>query len=302
MIFFLLPIFILFIGIEMYFRHYKNAFAIKAGYLAKHKSDIEVLILGSSHHQNGLNPAFFSHKTCNLAYASQDIKIDSAMFFSNARDMKNLKAVVFELDYHRPDIENGADYFRYPWYDMYYGFEVAPVKFINKLSLYSSNPVFFNNNLMSIFKGEYKPQEINAFGYVEKNNLSKFRDMKHDSVAIFASAGERLKGKDKDMSDAIFARNRSRIISMIDYCRQHHLRIYFFSSPLYLTYRNNMVEAKKLRFDRLTAELKNDYHVPYYDFHDDKRFTLKDFADDDHLNPEGAKIYSKIIDSIIHLN
>jgi len=87
--FFILPIFILLIGVELYFRNAPNAFIVKSNYLKENIGQIEVLILGSSHHQNGLNPKYFSKNTCNLANGSQDIKMDSALFFSNVKRMKS---------------------------------------------------------------------------------------------------------------------------------------------------------------------------------------------------------------------
>jgi hypothetical protein len=297
---FMLPLLVLFIGVELYFRHYKNAFAVKASFLNKNKSDIEVLILGSSHHQNALNPRFFSEKAANLAYGSQDIRIDSALFFNNVKELKNLKKVVFELDYHRLDIENSTDYFRHPWYYIYYGIDTAPIKFVNRISLYTSNPVFFNKNLMNVFKRSYKPQGINEFGYVEVNNLAIFRDMGYDSVRIGAEAKSRLHNKDHEISDKNFALNRKRLASITEYCKQHSIQVYFLSTPLYSTYRENMSAAKKARFDAFVTEFTRQYGVPFYDYSKNPRFTLKDFADDDHLNPRGAEKYSRIIDSIIH--
>ncbi len=49
----------------------------------------------------------------------------------------------------------------------------------------------------------------------------------------------------------------------------------------------------------LINELKLKHNIIYYDFQDDKRFSIKDYRNDDHLNVNGAKKYSIIINEII---
>ena len=98
LLFFIFPLMVLIIGMEIYFRNAPNAFITKADYFKANKDKIEVLILGSSHNQNGLNSKFFTKKTANLSYGSQDIQIDSALFFSNVKQMKNLKKVIFDFN------------------------------------------------------------------------------------------------------------------------------------------------------------------------------------------------------------
>ena len=130
---FIIPILLILIGFELYFRNSQNSFITIANYFKKNKETIEVLILGPSHNQCALNPKFFKLKTVNLSYGSQDIQLDSALFFHNVKQMKNLKKVIFELDYHSLDTQRDKDYFRYSWYSMYYDIEIYPINYSNKL-------------------------------------------------------------------------------------------------------------------------------------------------------------------------
>lgn len=298
--FFILPILVLIIGIELYFRNEPNAFIEKASYLKQNKDKIEVLILGSSHHQNGLNPIYFSKKTCNLANGSQDIKMDSALFFSNVKQMKHLKAVVFEMDYHRMDIENISDFYRQPWYYIYYGIDYTSINWFKKISLYASNPSFFNDNLIQRFKKSYKPQVINEYGFVDKNFDSEFANMKYDSVTIWNSSNTRLKSRHKEISDVNFKANASRIESMIAYCKKNDIELYFLTSPLYATYLQHENQIKKQKVVTFINYLKNKYTIDYYNFESKLPFVLKDFKDDDHLTPTAAEKYSLLINDIIN--
>ncbi len=297
---FLLPVIVIFTAIEIYIRNTENSFITKARYFQKNKEQIEVLVLGSSHNQNGVNPEFFRSKTANLSYGSQDIQIDSALFFSNVKQMKNLKKVIFEMDYHRMDIQNEPTFYRFPWYYLYYGVEVQPVKFVNKISLYASNTDFFNNIILDQLKSNYKPQVINQYGFVEANYANDFLDLNYDEAKIEATAKERLQSRHKEVSVSNFNRNKSRIQSMIAYCKVHKIELYFFSSPLYKTYIENKILTKDQKVKKYIQELVNQENIKYFDFENDSRFGLKDFSNDDHLNAKGAEKYSKLIDSIIH--
>src|SRR5215207_1738069 len=111
-LFFLFPILAFLIGLEIYVRTDANSFKTIATYFENNKSEVEVLVLGSSHNQNGINPKYFTKKTANISYGAQDIKIDSALVFDNIKEMKNLKTIIFEMDYHRMDIENEPNFYR----------------------------------------------------------------------------------------------------------------------------------------------------------------------------------------------
>lgn len=50
----------------------------------------------------------------------------------------------------------------------------------------------------------------------------------------------------------------------------------------------------------LISNLIHKFGIQYYDFSNSKRFNLKDFKNDNHLNPNGAKKFTIIIDSIVN--
>lgn len=300
---FLSPVAVLLLGIEWYVRSEPSSFKTISGYFRENKTDIEVLVLGSSHNQNGINPRYMGKKTANIAYGGQDIRMDSALVFTNVKAMKNLKAIVFELDYHRMDTENAPNYYRNPWYYIYYGVAVYPMSNLNKVSLYYSNTDFFNANFRARLGKDYKKPVINKFGYVEANyGSSVFRDNQYDSVKICSTARQRLQDRHKEISDEVFARNKKCIEGLIALCKRQNIQLYFFSTPLYSSYHLAKIREKTTRFENYIKELKTKHHIIYYDFQQDKRFHVTDFRDDDHLSPEGAKKYSLIIDRIIRQN
>jgi hypothetical protein len=297
---FLIPILIVYGSIEYYIRNSPNSFITKAKYFKQNEAKIEVLILGTSHSQNGINPKYFKENACNLAYGSQDIQLDSALFFSNVKKMKSLKKVLFELDYHRMDIENEKDFYRFPWYYIYYGIEMHLLNPIQKISLYASNTSFFNNMIKNDINGTTKPQVINKFGFVEANYNNEFERVNYDSIKIYNSAKNNLENRHKEISNENFERNNKRIISMIKYCQLNNIEFYIVSSPLHQTYIENEIPKKAQKVYLYINKLTKKYHLNYLNFERDIRFHLKDFSNEDHLNANGAEKYSKLLDAKIN--
>lgn len=300
-ILFVFPILLILIGVEYYIRKSPNTFITIAQHFEHNKQTTEVLILGSSHNQCALNPKFFKLKTVNLSYGSQDIQLDSALFFHNVKQMKHLKKVILELDYHSLDTQREKDYFRYSWYSLYYDIELQPLSYFSKFSIYLSNPKLFQKIISERCRRNYMTPSINEFGFVEGNFSDEFSEMKYDSVKIEKSAKKRLEFRHTEMSDINFKKNAQRIIAIIKYCKQHNIELYFFSAPVYKTYIDNQVSLKKRRVNKFIQNTIITYKTKYFDFEKSHQFDLKDFSNDDHLNVNGAEKYSKIVDSIINL-
>ena len=293
--FFIFPIALFFAGVEIYFRSQDHPFKLKSNFQIENVLTIENLFLGTSHTQNAINPEFFKNKTSNLGFASQDIKLDLALFEKYGPKMKRLKNVIIELDYHRLDEENSANYFRIPWYYMYHDIEVYPVSFLNKISLYSSNNQFFNTNLMNSLKPNYQEKEVNKYGFVLKNFNDEFAPMKYDSVEIYKSAAIRLKDRHKNISLQARENNKKRINRMIEYCQQNDINVYILTVPLCQTYRDLKIAEKDAYRKKYIDSLVNHAKVKLLDYESSSKFSLQHFSNDDHLNPSGAEKLCKLI-------
>ena len=71
-----LPILVVAILMEILLRNTPNDYLFKKQYLDKHSSEIETLILGSSHSFYGFNPEYFSSNTFNASHISQSLNYD----------------------------------------------------------------------------------------------------------------------------------------------------------------------------------------------------------------------------------
>ncbi|MEO5943127.1 MAG: hypothetical protein ABIP30_04345 [Ferruginibacter sp.] len=291
---------LLIVAIEIYVTYYPSTFNKKSNYLKNNLSEIQTVILGSSHNQNSLNPEYLQPYTANLANSGQDVQIDSALFFNYIAKLKSIKKVIIEVDYFTLEEKNDSSYFRIPWYYRFYNIELYPVSLLNKISLYSSSPAFFNKVMID----EINPWKIkykhNQNGFITNDFPGIMEDLKYDSLQLAITAAERLKDKHTKTSYENFVFNRSKLNSIINYCLSRKIKVVLISNPMYTTYLNNEIAEKKVRKKIYTDSLLEIPGILYFDYEKSNRFNVHDFKNDDHLNSNGAKKFSLIIDSLIN--
>lgn len=97
-LFYLLPIALLSIGLEVYVEHIPNSYTYKRQYMEQHATTIQTLILGSSYAYDGIDasvlPAAF-----NLANSSQCFEDDYHLLSKYLPQMDSLQTVVLPLSY-----------------------------------------------------------------------------------------------------------------------------------------------------------------------------------------------------------
>lgn len=296
---FIFPFILLLAAIECYVLFYPSTFNRKANYLKNNISHIQTLILGSSHNQNALNPAFFQSPAINLANAGQDVQLDAALFFTYISQLKSLKQVILEMDYHTMEEKIDSLYFRIPWYCRFYNIELYKVSILNKISVYSSSPSFFNKVLLDEINTKKVRYRLNKYGFILNDFPGVMEALKYDSLELAKTAPERLKDKHTNQSTEIFNYNRIKMDSIIQYCLVHKIKVILVSTPMYVTYINNEISEKNRRRKNYTDSLIKLPYVSYYDFENNKNFTVYDFKNDDHLNSKGANKFSLFMDSIL---
>ena len=121
-IFFLLPILVLAVIMEVALRAIPNDYKQKRSYMDSHLDEIEVLVLGSSHSLYGINPKYFSQKTYNMAYVSQSLDLDYKILEKYGNEFKNLNVIIVDISYFSlySTLETGPEPWRAKNYNIYY--------------------------------------------------------------------------------------------------------------------------------------------------------------------------------------
>lgn len=294
---FLLSIILIFIAVEMFLRIYPNTFNSKAKYFRQNKEVIEVLFLGSSHTQDGINPRYIEFKSSNLGYGGQDFEIDSALITHYIQEMPKLKKVVWEIDFISLYKKREEDYFRYPWYKIYYGIDFGKNTFINSISLYSTSPDFFNQYLRGIL---FEKNQVNKYGYNEAEDKGKFSRMNYDEISILK---ESLNKKNKIEENVINQNNIRRNLRLYEsvkkLCIKKNVELVIINYPMYKTYIDQIEDTPMYNYWKSFLKKETELGIEIWDFEKNKNFQVTDFSNDSHLNKNGAKKLSNIINSYL---
>ncbi len=293
---FSIPVLFFLVSVELYCRT-QTTFAIKKNYVEKNLKTIETLILGSSHSQNGINPEFLKAKSCNLAFGGQPIAIDYFLLEKYMDQMKNLKTILLEVSPHRfynelnPNDWNGHIYSNL--YDIDYKVEPYSVK---NYSLVLADVNYFSTIFVDNLNPKIPKPKLNKFGFMTNDFHDRFSKLKNDSLQIENS----FKMNNKFNNKINLKTNTVFLTKIIEKCQKNSVKIILVGTPLYKTYNGNIPSNTKMQHQELLSTLSNKFDIQYYDFSNSKRFHLKDFKNDNHLNPYGAKKFTVIIDSLLN--
>lgn len=292
---FALPFLVLFLLNEYYCRN-MTTFAVKKDYLEKNCNAIEVLILGSSHSQNGINPEFLNKKSCNLAFGSQAISMDYFLLDKYIDKMPKLKIVLMEVSpfrfYGDHDITKFNGYIYSNIYKINYKQSSLSLK---NYSLVLSNYKYFT----SIFYDYLNPYSykyfVNAQGFVTNDFNDRFDKLKYDSIKINQSFSMEHSFENKEL----FRMNDLFMKKLIRKCNAKKVKVILLSTPVYKTYQNKIPVNAIMEVDSLLHKYQIEFGVKSIDFSENKDFNIYDYKNDNHLNSNGAKKLTKKIDSLL---
>lgn len=292
-LFFFLPLLILGIGTEFLLRRIPNEYSIKRDYLDKNAPDIKILILGSSHAYRGLNPEYFSQPAFNAAMFSQSLDYDLKIIERYKNELENLNTIIIPISYFTlfSNLDLGIEKWRIKDYNIYYDFP----------------------------KGSNGDFSTEIFNTPVKRNIARVKDFyfhKEDNVEMRPNGWE---GNDKTATllelkeTGIKAASRHTINShivlddnikylnkIIDIASNQNWQVLIVIPPAFETYTEKLDKSQL----HLTIEhcenisIKNS-HVKFINLLKSSEFILNDFYDADHLNTQGAKKLSVLLDHLI---
>ncbi|MCK5825298.1 MAG: hypothetical protein KAG96_07835 [Ichthyobacteriaceae bacterium] len=283
----LTPILVVAIIMEVLLQMPLNDFKIKNDYLANHSSEIETLVLGSSHSLYGVNPAYFTSKTYNAAYAAQLIDIDYEIFNKYKDSLTGLKNLIIPISYFTlfNDLKTGNESFRTKDYLLYYNMDVS-----NSFTDYSevlSSRFKVNVRRLKSYYINNKPSVI-----CDESGWGTVFDLPHNFDESATIAFNRHTAETFDN----FNNNVEMLTSMIEWSEANGVHVVLFTPPGYKTY-SSLFQEKQLQLTKSTMlKLVNEYkNCEYFNLLKSTDFVEADYYDADHLNKEGAKKLSKIL-------
>ncbi|WP_273447215.1 SGNH/GDSL hydrolase family protein [Neolewinella agarilytica] len=293
---FVLPLIAFLSAVELSERN--NTFKAKSDWISRNENNIEVLILGSSQNWRDINPEYLSYETAPLAHGESAINMDFLVLEKYLNLFPNLKVVVFEIGYHNLEESKPSNWSKNHLFNIYYGvnnYGKAPS--IKEYFLVTSNPKEYIKRFFTSDKNE-KFGRYNSYGFVTESPNTLFEKLGYDSIKIELRAENYLMGRHVEEAIDIYHENVRKLKKAIRSCLEKDIAVVLLSPPKHYTYNMNMLEDKLQRRNLVFEYYSNIENVFIWNFEREYEFDSQYFGDPDHLNPKGAKIFTKSLDSL----
>ena len=289
---------ILFFECQLYLM--PNSYSFKKHILEKNM-DTQILILGTSHELTGINPAFLSKKTINLANSDQPLYIDYKILDQNLSRLKNLETVIIPVSYFSLETKmaDTPEYWREFFYERY--FNIPPetsqhlfdMKRFSLLALYGQR-----ESMLFAMKLFHQSQGINGvIGAIKDNG---FQPSETGRSVLNETAGKNsVAGHESMMKANNINANASYLTSMIRELGQRNIKAVLITTPVTPYYYDHINPQTYDRMQQVLHDISFKYQVPYLNYMEDQRFNISDFSDTNHLNPDGAEKFTKILNSYL---
>jgi hypothetical protein len=298
-IFVSLPILVVAILIEFLLRAAPNDYLLKKNYLDKKSAAVETLILGNSHSFYGLNPQYFSTTTFNASHISQSLNYDFEILKKYQNKLKKLKTIVLPISYFTlfSKLEVGSESWRVKNYIIYYDMNSS-----NSFTDYSE----VLNNRMNVNGKRLISYYLLGKSIISCTDLGWGKDYNSENSKDLSETGKtaaQRHSKDElnfEGNKEILRDNILILRSIINWCKDHNVKIVLMMPPAFETYRNYLNHEQLKISLNITKEMCSKYgNCIFLDLLNDSNFKAIDFYDADHLSEIGAKKLSELINKKI---
>ncbi len=297
-IIFVLPIFLLLAYFEYNLRSMDNSYLKKRIYLEKNIESIEVLIIGSSHANSGIDPEVFGQNIFNIANSAQDFFYDLKIMEKYIDKLGSIKTVIIPVSYHSFEyrISNGLEPWRCFYYSLYFGIESDSSVNDFDLRNYSAfalwEPLRSLGHAFEGFRGDTQYMSLSGFMPTENKGLAVLKDEINEK-----SGKLRVKQQHHFMKEENWSFNVDNLNNLFSLLRSKNIDVILITTPVTTTFYQNISKAKWSRTQRTIQAMCDNFDLKYYNYFFDKRFSLADFSNDDHLNVDGARKLTRILKS-----
>ncbi|MCX5662584.1 MAG: hypothetical protein NTW19_23130 [Planctomycetota bacterium] len=245
--------------------------------------DADTLVVGSSHMLNAVAPELMAGRAVNLANHSQDLYYDCALVRLYAPRMPNLRRVVMEVNSFNWEysLANGTEEWRRELY--YHAFRIRPYEPTWSINYYSRIAAFGYERIISSFMtaNPYTPD-----GWQPGHNRLDPATGKFNADRYALATGH-----------AWQAVNEALVMDLIGFLKTRGVEVVFVRTPAHACHREAIDPQALVRMLEVTNRVASRTGARFLDYFADRRFEDEDFNDGDHLNEQGARKFTKILDA-----
>lgn len=176
--------------------------------------------------------------------------------------------------------------------------DIRYYRFLNYFSI-------VNCNLSDLVRHKFFPilSEEKKFEYLKndkatiKNQWELYEKNKLDNNQLEETGKLRAEYHKKINKKENYSYNIQQLDNMIEYCLNHNFKPILLTTPYSKYYNQNFNSDFYNWFYGTTREICNKYKIEYWDYSHDERLTnnIQLFVDTDHLNKNGAALFTNII-------
>lgn len=295
----ILPVMALLVIYEYCYRKMPNPYQLKDSYLKKHSSEIEALILGSSHTYFGIDPSALMLPAFNAANVSQDLKYDLFIFEKYKASLNNLKYVVLPISYFSlwSEMEKGQEDWRVRKYQIYMDDHRWP---LYKLRYNFEFTQLGNKELLTYHLYGKTGCDCTSLGMGTSYAL-KFRKNDWESTGKIAAQRHTSLGKIDSLANAEKLKNNVHYLDLlIEECNRLNISVIVVTMPAYCSYYEELNRDQLSQMYSIIENLNTSNKFQYLNLLKDTRFDENDFYDADHLNEYGAHKVSLILNDFFN--
>jgi hypothetical protein len=257
-------------------------------------ANMELLVLGTSQADYGIDPEAFARPAFNLAMPSQSPVVDAQLVARYLPQLSRLKTVILPIDYFTVAHLNagGIEHWRNHYYIRYFGIagdggwrDRWSIRNYSLLALYTPR-VALDFALQGFQVNMALPQHDS--GWDEQGEGLQAPPAAEEISALLAR-------QHSMMSLAFVERNRAALDGMIRALRARGVKVLLVSLPISSGYRAALEGRYVAAQDDTVAAFRARFGLPYFDHRSDPRFETRDFLDPDHLSGPGARKFSRIL-------
>jgi hypothetical protein len=289
-VFLTLPILILIGYLEYNLLQISNTYNLKKVYFEKELPSVETLVLGSSHVLNAINPRFLEQKAFNLANISQSLYYDIALTNQYIEKMSALKTVCVGISYFSffAQLEDLDEEWR-TFYYYYYWQLSCPHTQRGDMRKYSLIALYSNLTTLKYLSRKW---QINEAPLLQANGFMPKLDIGNETLINNKTGFERFTILQNEKRSGRRLEIEAQLTEFVKTLSQKNIKVVLFSTPTYKTYRQYLNQNDLAENTLYIKALCEKYACKFVDFSSDSRFQLADFANNDHLNENGAEKFS----------
>lgn len=296
---FFTPLVVVYILLEILALNLPSNFKLMGAYLDQNQDNIEVMTLGVSKMQAAVNPAWMDKPTINLASSTQHLSDDFKILKGTIDRLPKLEYVVFEISNLHLEIPlREKNYWKNNIYLKYYGVNAfdRPTYFRDRL-IFLSNPTLFFYNVEDHYFRHNEMTEYNKFGFDTQRYLGAFKNLEYDETKIENTNSFSLSWE----SPEVFKTNSALVFEMLDFLKSHNKKVIICTVPIYkATLKKANPSAIHRRDSILSIAEKRYANVTIFNKEADTlSYTVRDFKDAIHFNPDGARIFTAQLNHLI---